>query len=204
MRSCEDVDEAALSYAEIKALCAGNPLIKERMDLEIEVSRLRLLKSEYQSQHYRLEDNLLKHFPESVERDKEYITGFESDLARLAEHTPKAPVNAEINISSDSPETTDKPKAGDKGSGGKGKPAEPFTPMVINGVTYTEKGKAGAALLEACKGVTTTEPVAIGSYKGFDMTVSFPNNTGIFTDTLHRVCNGHDNDDINPLPSKRL
>jgi hypothetical protein len=61
VRSCEDVDEAALSYAEVKALCAGNPLIKERMDLEIDVSRLRLLKADHQSQHYRLEDNLQVH-----------------------------------------------------------------------------------------------------------------------------------------------
>lgn len=89
VRSCEDIDEAALSYAEIKALCAGNPLIKEKMDLEIEVARLKLLKANHQSTKYRLEDNLLKHFPESIEKYKGYIKGFEQDIATLAEHTPQ-------------------------------------------------------------------------------------------------------------------
>jgi N12 class adenine-specific DNA methylase/adenine-specific DNA methylase len=86
VRSCEDVDEAALSYAEIKALCAGNPFIKEKMDLDIEVARLRLLKAEHQSQQYRLEDAILKKYPEDVERDKQYIRGYEADLKMLDEH----------------------------------------------------------------------------------------------------------------------
>lgn len=86
VRSCEDVDETALSYAEIKALCAGNPLIKEKMDLDIDVSRLKLLKAEHQSQQYRLEDNLLRYFPENIERNKGYIKGFEEDMATLAAH----------------------------------------------------------------------------------------------------------------------
>ena len=68
VRSCDDVDESVLSYAEIKALCAGNPLIKERMDLDIEVARLKLLKSSYQNQRYRLEDNILKYFPQQIKR----------------------------------------------------------------------------------------------------------------------------------------
>ena len=86
VRSCEDVDETALSYAEIKALCAGNPLIREKMDLDIDVARLRLLKAEHQSQQYRLEDNLLRYFPEQIERNKGYIKGFETDMAMLAAH----------------------------------------------------------------------------------------------------------------------
>lgn len=89
VRSCEDVDETTLSYAEIKALCAGNPLIKEKMDLDIEVARLRLLKADHQSQHYRLEDDLLKNFPEAVKRAKGQIAGFKADVARLEEE-PKA------------------------------------------------------------------------------------------------------------------
>ena len=64
VRSCEDVDEQALSYAEIKALCAGNPLIKEKMDLDVQVAKLKVLKADHLSQQYRLEDNLLKYFPE--------------------------------------------------------------------------------------------------------------------------------------------
>ena len=67
VRSCEDVDEQALNYAEIKALCAGNPLIKEKMDLDIEVARLKVLKADHQSQQYRLEDKLLKTFPAAIQ-----------------------------------------------------------------------------------------------------------------------------------------
>lgn len=67
VRSCDDVDEQALSYAEIKALCAGNPLIKEKMDLDIDVARLKVLKADHQSQQYRMEDKLLKYFPAEIE-----------------------------------------------------------------------------------------------------------------------------------------
>jgi len=86
VRSCEDIDETALSYAEIKALCAGDERIKEKMDLDIDVSKLRLLKASHQSQQYRLEDNLLKYFPEQIERNKGFIAGLESDMKTLAEH----------------------------------------------------------------------------------------------------------------------
>ena len=88
VRSCEDVDEAALSYAEIKALCAGNPKIKEKMDLDIEVSKLKLLKANHQSNQYRLEDNLLKYFPENIEKNKGFIKGFEQDLKTLSMNIP--------------------------------------------------------------------------------------------------------------------
>ena len=69
VRSCDDVDETALSFAEIKALCAGDPRIKERMDLDVEVSRLKLMKADHQSKQYRLEDQLLKYFPEEIEKN---------------------------------------------------------------------------------------------------------------------------------------
>ena len=80
VRSCDDVDEQALSYAEIKALCAGNPMIKEKMDLDIEVARLKVLKADHQSQQYRMEDKLLKYFPAEIERQTGYIHGFEADI----------------------------------------------------------------------------------------------------------------------------
>src|SRR5690554_1007151 len=73
VRSCEDVDEAALSYAEIKALCAGNPKIKEKMDLDIDVAKLKHVKANHQSYQYRLDDNLLKYFPENIEKNKGFI-----------------------------------------------------------------------------------------------------------------------------------
>ena len=88
VRSCEDVDEQALSYAEIKALCAGNPMIKEKMDLDIEVARLKVLKADHQSQQYRLEDKLLKYFPEKIEKSRGYIRGCEEDI-KIAEAHPQ-------------------------------------------------------------------------------------------------------------------
>ena len=86
VRSCEDVDETALSYAEIKALCAGNPLIKEKMDLDIEVARLRLLKANHQSQRFQMEDRLLKYFPVELEKCRAQVGGFEADLETRNNH----------------------------------------------------------------------------------------------------------------------
>ncbi|MBQ9210157.1 MAG: DEAD/DEAH box helicase family protein [Clostridia bacterium] len=86
VRTCEDIDEAALSYAEIKALCAGDPAIKEKMDLDVDVARLRLMKADHQSQQYRLEDRLLKFFPQEIERNQGYIRGFEQDQATVTAH----------------------------------------------------------------------------------------------------------------------
>ena len=75
VRSCEDMDETALSYAEIKALCAGDPRIKEKMDLDVDVARLKLMKADHRSKQFRLEDQLLKYFPQEVERDTQLIAG---------------------------------------------------------------------------------------------------------------------------------
>ena len=86
VRSCEDIDEAALSYAEIKALCAGDPAIKEKMDLDVDVARLRLMKADHQSQQYRLEDRLLKYFPQEIEKNKGFLRGYEQDQATVTAH----------------------------------------------------------------------------------------------------------------------
>ena len=86
VRSCEDVDETSLSYAEIKALCAGDPRIKEKMDLDIDVARLRLMKANHNAQQYRLEDKLMTTFPEQVEHLKRMIAGYEADIQLLASH----------------------------------------------------------------------------------------------------------------------
>ena len=86
VRSCEDIDETALSFAEVKALCAGDPRIKERMDLDVDLSRLKLLKADHQSKQFRLEDQILKYYPQKIEENKGYIRGFEADLKTLAEH----------------------------------------------------------------------------------------------------------------------
>ena len=140
VRSCDDVDETALSFAEIKALCAGDPRIKERMDLDVDVSRLKLLKADHQSKQYRLEDQLLKTFPEEIEKNKGFIAGLEADMATLAAHPH---------------------------------PEDGFAGMEVRGDTLTDKENAGAALLDTCKEVKGSDPVPVGSYRGFAMSVSF-------------------------------
>ena len=98
VRSCDDVDETALSYAEIKALCAGNPLIREKMDLDIEVARLRLLKASHQSQKYQMEDRLLKYFPEQMERIRGNIAGLQADLALAERSAPSRGEFSEMKV----------------------------------------------------------------------------------------------------------
>jgi len=88
VRSCEDVDEQALSYAEIKALCAGNPLIKEKMDLDVQVAKLKVLKADHQSQKFRLQDKLLTKFPADIQETNAYIAGLKGD-AQLADAYPQ-------------------------------------------------------------------------------------------------------------------
>ena len=140
VRSCDDVDEAALSYAEIKALCAGDPRIKERMDLDVEVARLKLMKADHQSKQYQLEDQLLKYFPEEIEKNRGFAAGFEADMKVLAEHSH---------------------------------PKDGFAGMEVRGDVLTDKENAGAALLDACKEIKNSEPVPIGTYRGFTMLVSY-------------------------------
>ena len=86
VRSCDDVDEQALSYAEIKALCAGNPLIKEKMDLDVQVAKLKVLKADHQSQKYRLEDKLLTQFPADIQEANAHIAGLKADAQLAAAH----------------------------------------------------------------------------------------------------------------------
>ena len=164
VRSCEDVDATALSFAEIKALCAGDPRIKERMDLDIEVSKLKIMKADHNSKQFRLEDSLLKYFPEKIEEHKGFVRGLEADMQTLAAH----PL-----------------------------PAEGFVGMEIRGDRLTDKENAGAALLDTCKEVKGKDPVQIGNYRGFTMSVAFDSMWKTYTLTLkgrmtHRVELGSD------------
>ena len=149
VRSCEDVDETALSYAEIKALATGNPHIKEKMDLEIEVSRLKLVKANYLSQKYALEDSLLKHYPKEIRLTQERIKGYEADIALYEQHR-----------------------------------SEDFPGMLLCGTHYTEKKDAGAAILEACKAMTSPEAKEIGTYRGFTLLLSYDVLSKVFRMTL--------------------
>ena len=164
VRSCEDIDEAALSYAEIKALCAGDERIREKMDLDVDVARLRLMKANHQSQQYRLEDNILRHFPAQIEENRGFLSGFEADMKTLEAHPH---------------------------------PKDGFAGMEVKGDLLTDKDNAGAALLEAFKDAKGLEPVSIGSYRGFAMSLTVENFGKNFYLTLkgqmsHRVELGKD------------
>ena len=164
VRSCEDIDEAALSYAEIKALCAGDERIREKMDLDVDVARLRLMKANHQSQQYRLEDNILRHFPAQIEENKGFLSGFEADMKTLEQHPH---------------------------------PKDGFAGMEVKGDFLTDKDNAGAAILEAFKDAKGLEPVPIGSYRGFAMSLTVENFGKDFILTLkgkmsHRVELGKD------------
>ena len=164
VRSCEDIDEAALSYAEIKALCAGDERIREKMDLDVDVARLRLMKANHQSQQYRLEDNILRHFPAQIEENKGFLSGFEADMKTLEAHPH---------------------------------PKDGFAGMEVKGDFLTDKDNAGAAILEAFKDAKGLEPVPIGSYRGFAMSLTVENFGKNFYLTLkgrmsHRVELGKD------------
>ena len=139
VRSCEDVDETALSYAEIKALCAGDERIKEKMDLDVDVARLKLMKASHQSQQFRLEDNLLRHFPEQIRQNESFVEGFTADMQTLSAHPH---------------------------------PVDGFAGMEVKGDLLTDKDNAGAAILEAFKDAKGMEPVPIGSYRGFAMSLT--------------------------------
>ena len=164
VRACDDIDETALSYAEIKALCAGDERIKEKMDLDVDVARLKLMKSNHQSQQYRLEDNLLRYFPEQIEQNKGFIAGFEADMKTLAEHPH---------------------------------PTDGFAGMTVRGDVLTDKENAGAALVDAFKEVKGLDPVPVGSYRGFQMSLTLEDFGRDYVLTLkgqmtHRVTLGKD------------
>ena len=141
VRSCEDVDATALSYAEIKMLAADNPHIKEKMDLDIQVQKLRLLKSNYLSEKYEMEDKIIKYYPTTIARTKETIAGLEKDISLAKEH----------------------PKPLD----------DTFVGIEVKGVSYSEKAEGGQKIIDACKEMTSPDPVPLGKYRGFDLELSF-------------------------------
>ena len=139
VRSCEDTDETTLSYAEVKALCAGDPRIREKMDLDVQVAKLRLLKSSHQSQKYQLEDRLLQYYPREIAATKAAIMGCEADIKTRDAHPA---------------------------------PADGLAGIELQGQHYDERVAAGEALLNILPTVQDTQPVHIGSFRGFDVEVS--------------------------------
>ena len=110
VRSCEDVDEAALSYAEIKALCAGDPRIKERMELDVEVNKLKIMKASHQSQQYKLQDRLIKYFPEQIADREAVLTALQKDKATVENN--RQPKEGFIGMEIDGGAYHEKDKAG--------------------------------------------------------------------------------------------
>jgi hypothetical protein len=164
VRSAEDVDEQALSYAEIKALATGNPLIIEKCQLEMEVGKLNIIKSSYLSQKYALEDKILKHFPTEIKRLGERIDGYSADIMTAMATKP---------VDKDGFE------------------------MKIGDVTHIEKKPAGSAILVECQAMASPDPVPLGSYRGFNMELSFDSFNKVYDIALkgeltHRTSLGSD------------
>ena len=143
-RSIEDVDATALSYAEVKMLATGDPRIKEKMDLDIQVAKLKLLKSNHMAMKYEMEDKVLKYYPAKTTETKMFIRALGEDQTILNLHPVKE---------------------------------DSFT-MTVQGQTYTERKKAGEAIIAACQNMEDPEkPVELGEYRGFPMTLKFSKGT---------------------------
>lgn len=160
VRSAEDVDDTALSYAEIKALATGNPYIKEKMDLDIQVSKLKLLKANHTSQIYRLESDIARRYPMEIAATKERVEGLRADLEAV-----KPILDQE-----------------------KDKEDAAFT-MMVGGKVYTDKKEAGTALIAACAGLKAVNTSGqVGEYHGFQLNASYDAFNQKFMLTIKRQC----------------
>ena len=143
-RSADDLDDAALSYAEVKALAAGNPMIKEKMDLDIQVARLKTLKTAYNNEHYRLEDAITQGFPAEMRKTAQQLENAKADTIRLQQNTKRDADGKDV-----------------------------FAISLMDTV-YTKREDAGKALLGLLgMAMNRTEPVSIGRYKGFDLQIAY-------------------------------
>lgn len=159
VRSCQDLDEVSLSYAEIKALSAGNPLIKEKMDLDIEVSKLKMLKASHMNALYDLQDKVMTDLPAKIKFSELLISNIEKDIKAYNERT----------IVLDD----------------KGKPV--FPSIELFGKVYTDKEEAGKALIEACKQAARADiskNVEVGSYQGYKLSIGYEPMNRVYIATL--------------------
>ena len=204
VRSCEDVDETALSYAEIKALCAGNPLIREKMDLDIDVARLRLLKADHESQRYRMEDNLLRNYPQQIQKNKGFISGLEADMRTLAEHPHPTIIEEKPAKADGEPPAEPAAPDGEPPVNGATSVSKGFAGMEFHGELVTDKAEAGKLLIAEMRRTAQireeqhlVDPVEVGKYRGFSAAMSVENFGSTFVLTLqgqmtHRVELGMD------------
>ena len=158
VRACEDVDDAALSYAEIKALATGNPYIKEKMDLDIQVSKLKLMKANHISQKYRLEEDIAKNYPMQITAVKERLEGLKADFQAVKPLLEKGKEKDEFSMTIGGKEYTDRKEAG--------------TALI-----------AACAGLKAVK--TSGQ---IGEFYGFQMSAEFDSFSQKYMVTLKRQC----------------
>jgi len=178
VRVAEDVDEATLNYAEIKALAVGNPLIREKMDLDVEVSKLKMLESNFKSNLYKLEDKVVKVYPKEIESLKEKIENLKKDIEKVEPYGDGKAVKTEEytqtafgNIGENNKEKETEGMA-DKETVSK------FTSLTLNGRKYTDKKQAGEFLINRIKGIKKSEDfrfeeVKIGEYRNFDLFVYY-------------------------------
>ena len=176
VRVAEDVDEATLNYAEIKALATGNPLIREKMDLDVEVSKLKMLESNFKSNLYKMEDKVAKVYPKEIESLKNKIENLKKDIERVEEYRDEKIAKTEEyaqttleNIGENKKETEGK---ADKETLSK------FTSLILSGKKYTDKKQAGEFLINRIKGIKKSEDfrfeeVKIGEYRNFDLFVYY-------------------------------
>ena len=176
VRVAEDVDEATLNYAEIKALATGNPLIREKMDLDVEVSKLKMLESNFKSNLYKMEDKVAKVYPKEIENLKEKIENLKKDIEKVEPYRDEKIAKTEEyaqttleNIGENKKETEGK---SDKETLSK------FTSLTLSGRKYTDKKQAGEFLINRIKGIKKTddfrfEEVKIGEYRNFELFVYY-------------------------------
>ena len=172
VRVAEDVDEATLNYAEIKALATGNPLIREKMDLDVEVSKLKMLESNFKSNLYKMEDKVAKVYPKEIENLKEKIENLKKDIEKVEPYRDEKIAKTEEyaqttleNIGENKKETEGK---ADKETLSK------FTSLTLSGRKYTDKKQAGEFLINRIKGIKKLddfrfEEVKIGEYRNFEL-----------------------------------
>ena len=151
VRVAEDVDEATLNYAEIKALATGNPLIKEKMDLDVEVSKLKMLESNFKSNLYKMEDKVIKFYPKEIDRLKEKIENIREDIKNTEPYKEVSKNTKEENK---------------------------FTSLTIDEKKYTDKKMAGEFLLNKIKGLKINgemdrEGIKVGKYRNFDLSIKY-------------------------------
>ncbi|WP_412459268.1 helicase-related protein [Fusobacterium necrophorum] len=169
VRVAEDIDEATLNYAEIKALATGNPLIREKMDLDVEVSKLKMLESNFKSNLYKMEDKVVKVYPKEIENLKEKIENLKKDIEKVEPYR-------EEKLEKYDQTTLENMGVNEKQVGIKAdkEAVSKFTSLTLNGKKYTDKKQAGEFLINRIKGIKKlddfrSEEVKIGEYRNFDL-----------------------------------